>query len=168
MGDAQLQQWFNAVDLDRSGAISSGELQQALGYGGMNFSLKVCAALIRLHDRDNSGTISFTEFRTLNQFIMSLQQKFQQYDTSRKGRIEKKGVEQLLQNMGYRLDGPAFDALFSAYDPDRSGSTDMAELVAMTVFLQGAIATFQAFDVQRQGRITLDYNQFVYAASSVG
>ncbi len=69
---------------------------------------------------------------------------------------------------GYRLDGPAFEALFSAYDPDKSGSTDIAELVAMTVFLQGATATFQAFDVQRQGRITLDYNQFVYAASSVG
>lgn len=69
---------------------------------------------------------------------------------------------------GYRLDGPAFEALFNTYDPDRSGSTDMAELVAMAVFLQGATATFQAFDVQRQGRITLDYNQFVYAASSIG
>lgn len=54
----------------------------------------------RLHDRDNSGTINFTEFTTLNHFIMSLQQKFQQYDTSRKGRIEKKEVEQLLQSMG--------------------------------------------------------------------
>ncbi len=69
---------------------------------------------------------------------------------------------------GYRLDTPAFEALFTAYDPDRSGSSDIAELVAMTVFLQGATATFQAFDAQQQGRITLDYNQFVYAASNIG
>lgn len=69
---------------------------------------------------------------------------------------------------GYRLDTPAFEALFTAYDPDRSSTCDIVELVAMTVFLQSATATFQAFDPQRQGRITLDYNQFVYAASNTG
>ena len=38
---------FGAIDTDRNGALSSEELQRALGLGGMNFSLKVCAALIR-------------------------------------------------------------------------------------------------------------------------
>lgn len=66
------------------------------------------------------------------------------------------------------MDAPAFEALFTVYDPDRSGSTDIAEFVAMNIFLRSAQATFQAFDAQRQGRITLDYNQFVYAASNIG
>ena len=33
--------------------------------------------------------------------------------------------------------------------------------------LQGAARTFHAFDAQRTGRITLDFSQFVYAASNV-
>jgi hypothetical protein len=32
---------------------------------------------------------------------------------------------------------------------------------------QGAARTFHAFDAQRTGRITLDFSQFVYAASNV-
>ena len=69
---------------------------------------------------------------------------------------------------GYRLDGPAFQALFMAYDPDRNGTLDATELMAMMVFLQSATAAFQAFDPQRQGRITINHNHFVYAAASGG
>jgi hypothetical protein len=44
----------------------------------------------------------------------------------------------------------------------------MTEYVARMVFLQGATATFQALELQQQGRITLNYNQFVYAAACSG
>ena len=40
-----LQQWFQAVDTDRSGRISTQELQKALQMGGLNFSLKLVASL---------------------------------------------------------------------------------------------------------------------------
>ena len=42
-----LQQWFAMVDADRSGAISATELQKALAQGGLNFSLKMVASIIR-------------------------------------------------------------------------------------------------------------------------
>ena len=68
---------------------------------------------------------------------------------------------------GYRLDGPAFSTLFTAYNPERNGTLDLTEFIAMTLFLQGASATFAAFDQQRRGCVDLDWNQFVYAAANV-
>ena len=40
-------QWFAAVDTDRSGRISVTELQEALLLGNLQFSLAVCAQMIR-------------------------------------------------------------------------------------------------------------------------
>jgi hypothetical protein len=36
----------------------------------------------------------------------------------------------------------------------------LPEYIGMTLFLQSAAATFTAFDAQRSGRITLDFNQW--------
>ena len=51
-----LQQWFAAVDDDRSGRVSTDELQRALAMGGLNFSLKLAASLLRMHDTTNSNS----------------------------------------------------------------------------------------------------------------
>lgn len=46
-GQSALQQWFAMVDTDRSGQISATELQQALSQGGLTYSLKMVASIIR-------------------------------------------------------------------------------------------------------------------------
>ena len=68
-----LWQWFMTVDTDRSGQINSHELQRALAMGNLNFSLALCQQMIRMHDRDGSGTISFDEFQSLHQFLTNTQ-----------------------------------------------------------------------------------------------
>lgn len=40
------------------------------------------------------------------------------------------------------------------------------EYIATCVFLRNTAAIFQAFDTMRSGRVSMDYNQFVYAASN--
>jgi len=40
-------QWFDSVDVDRSGSISVMELQRALALGNLNFSLATVAHMIR-------------------------------------------------------------------------------------------------------------------------
>ncbi|CAL5221746.1 g3996 [Coccomyxa viridis] len=166
MGDAQLKQWFQAVDQDRSNAIDAGELQKALALGNLHFSLAVCAHIIRIHDKDNSGTIDFKEFRTLHQFLTDTQNKFFQADKERRGKLIKAEVSECLKKQGYTLDIPAFEAMFRAYNPERNGQMDLTCFIAMMIFLQSANATFAAFS-QGGNRISLDYNQFLYATANV-
>jgi hypothetical protein len=75
-------------------------------------------------------------------------------------------AEQQSAAAGFHLDQHSFEAAFAAFDPDQTHSLSVTEYMGFTVFLQGTAQIFGAFDPQRQGRITLDYNQFVYAVSS--
>ncbi len=56
--------------------------------------------MCRIHDRDNSGAVSVEEFKTLHQFLLDTQNRFQQADTRRHGRIDKQTVERALQAQG--------------------------------------------------------------------
>lgn len=162
----QLWQWFCSVDTDRSGQISVQELQRALSQAGLTFSLALCAQMIRLHDRDFSRTINFQEFQQLHQFITITQQAFYHYDRDRSNSLTRDEVYNALQQAGFHLDRPAFEQLFKTFDPDGNQQLSMAEFMAMTVFLQSCSLTFQAFDPQRIGKVTLDFSQFIYAASN--
>lgn len=51
--------WVLDTDTNRSGTLDVMELQKALALGGLNFSLKTVQAMMRLHDKDGSGNISF-------------------------------------------------------------------------------------------------------------
>ena len=69
--------------------------------------------------------------------------------------------------LGFNLDEHAFYAMVRAFDPDRQGQLGLAEFIAMTLFLKSAAAAFSAFDPRKEGRISLDFNQFVYACSNI-
>ncbi|KAK9821250.1 hypothetical protein WJX74_001723 [Apatococcus lobatus] len=163
---AELQQWFRAVDADGSGSISVQELQRALALGQLNFSLAVCAHMIRMFDRSGKGSIDLEAFARLHQFLMQMQESFRYFDTERKGSLSYSAVHQALQHAGFNLADEAFKAMFRAFDPDLDGRLGLAEYMAMTLFLRSASATFTAFDTQRTNSIHLDFNQFIYACAN--
>lgn len=68
---------------------------------------------------------------------------------------------------GFELDEVAFATLFKSFNPDCTSYLSIAEYIAMTLFLQSASATFEAFDRQKKGAITLDFNQWIYATANV-
>ena len=68
---------------------------------------------------------------------------------------------------GFQLDEMAFSTLFRSFDPECTDWLSMAEYIAMTLFLQSASATFEAFDNQQQGTVTLNFNQWIYATANV-
>jgi hypothetical protein len=72
----------------------------------------------------------------------------------------------MFQRAGFQLDSHSFEALFSAFDPNRSQSMSLTEYMEMTTFLQMLTRMFTAFDPQRSGRVGLDFNQWVYACSN--
>ena len=84
-----LLQIFQTVDTDRSGRISSDELQRALSNGTWRtFNPETCRIMISMFDSDNDGGISFNEFQALwnvNLIILSIVYTFFISSTSTTG-----------------------------------------------------------------------------------
>lgn len=159
----QLRQWFDAIDKDRNGKLTALELQSALQLGGLNFSLATASHIIRIHDRSNSGSISFEEFIKLHEFLSNVQQSFEFFQNE-SGMLTVEDIQNALTHAGYQLDKPALQAVFQRFDPLRRGAMGLAEFLALTLFLRSSTATYNAFDPNRTGTITLTYNQFLFAA----
>lgn len=68
---------------------------------------------------------------------------------------------------GFQLDEMAFATLFTTFDPECTSWLSIAEYIAMTLFLQSASATFEAFDQQKRGTVTFNFNQWIYASANV-
>ena len=81
------------------------------------------------------------------------------------GSTEASALYALPADVGFSLDGAAFNALFLAYDPTRRQALDMAEFLGVQLFLKAASGMFHVFDYQRAGCISLDFNQFIYACT---
>jgi Ca2+-binding EF-hand superfamily protein len=71
----QLQQWFFAMDRDRSGSIAVHELAQATFFG-QQLGLPAARKFIQAFDKDRSGQIDFTEYAAMHGFIMQMSQIF--------------------------------------------------------------------------------------------
>lgn len=160
-----MRKWFEAIDKDGNGQLSPMELQAALQLGHLNFSLATVAHIIRIHDKTGSGTISFDEFGKLHEFLTNVQQSFEFFDKDQTNTLSFDEIQQALQHAGYRLDAPALRVLFNRFDPSGSGSLQLTEFLALTLFMRSATATFNAFDANRAGTITLNFNQFIYSCA---
>lgn len=160
----QLQQWFSSIDTDRTGTITAAELQRAMGLGGLQFSLMACAQMVRLHDRDGNGNISFPEFSSLHMQLTEIRTAF---SAAAQGgdSISGEQVAQLVAQQGYRIEPPALQALSKSFDPDRNGRFGLPEYTMLSLFLMSAKQIFGAFDPQHSGRVSLDFSQFVYASA---
>jgi Ca2+-binding EF-hand superfamily protein len=159
---------FLATDVDRNGEVSASELQSMLGAAGLVFSLQTVMKLITLHSPRDRGTLDFAEFTNIQGFLRNIQASFQYFDSSRTGRLSKSEVLRALHHAGFgHVDEGAVKSACQAFDPDRTNGLSLDQYIAMTLFLLAAKRAFDAFAASSAtpGRITLDFNQFVYAAS---
>ncbi|CAD7704399.1 unnamed protein product [Ostreobium quekettii] len=135
--------------------------------GNLRFSLSTVAHMIRVHDQNRSGAIDFAEFKNLHEFLVSMQNSFNYFDRDRGGTLSPDEIYQAVSHAGFHLDQHAFYSMVRAFDPDRTGQLELAEFIAMTLFLKSCAATFGAYDPQRTGRVQFDFNQFIYACANV-
>lgn len=159
---------FLATDVDRNGEVSAVELQNMLAAAGLVFSLQTVMKLITLHSPRDRGTLDFAEFQNVQGFLRNIQASFQYFDASRNGRLSKSEVLRALHHAGFgHVDEGAVKSACQAFDPDRTNGLSLDQYIAMTLFMLAAKRAFDAFAASSAtpGRITLDFNQFVYAAS---
>ena len=159
---------FLATDVDRNGEVSAVELQNMLAAAGLVFSLQTVMKLITLHSPRDRGTLDFAEFQNVQGFLRNIQASFQYFDASRNGRLSKSEVLRALHHAGFgHVDEGAVKSACQAFDPDRTNGLSLDQYIAMTLFLLAAKRAFDAFAASSAtpGRITLDFNQFVYATA---
>lgn len=178
--DPQLFQWFQAVDYDRSGAISAPELQQALVNGDWSaFDLDTVKLLMSIFDVDRSGSIGFNEFAGLWQYVKDWQGVFRHFDTDRSGSIEGSELSNALRQFGYNLSPPLLQLVLAKYDiqassvPSNDGfqapplGITFDRFVRACVVIKTLSEAFQKLDTDRDGWVQINYDQFMHTVLSL-
>ncbi|XP_078448406.1 uncharacterized protein LOC144716982 [Wolffia australiana] len=161
-----LREWFNRVDSECKGTITALQLQTALAHGNLNFSITVVQQMIRMHDFDRNGTMNFQEFASLNKFLYKVQKAFSSLSREGGGFLTPDGVTEALKTLGFSLDYPSLYTACESFDREKDGRFFLDSFMSLCVFLQSARNLFDSFDLSRRGKVTLDFNQFVYCAAN--
>merc|ERR1712172_173012 len=159
--DPQVQQWFNAVDQDRSGQITAGELSKALVNGNWsNFSEEACRMMIEMFDKDKKGTITVHEFGSLFAYINQWKATFESIDKDRSGFIEQAELNQAFQQMGFRFSPTFVQNLLAKYDP-KTRRLSLDNFIVACVQIQRLTTSFKTRDREMRGQATMAYEDFI-------
>jgi len=164
-GNPQVQQWFAAVDKDRSGQINAQELQAALINGqGKNFSDVACQLMIGMFDKDKTGTIDVNEFEQLYTYINQWLGVFRTYDRDQSGHIEEVELAQALQQMGFRFSPDFIKLLLAKSDLQNHQKMSVDQFIVVCVQIQRFTEAFRMRDSETKGVITIAFEDFLKVA----
>lgn len=159
---------FQKVDVDRSNAISADELQKALGNGSFTaFNPETVRLMIGIFDRNMTGTINFHEFGALWKYVCDWQETFKSFDKDNSGAIDRDELKQALTAFGYRLSDRFYEMLIRKFDRSATGAIRFDDFIQCCVVIQTLTSSFQHFDTNRNGWITINYEQFLTLAISL-
>ncbi|KAK4897365.1 hypothetical protein LTR27_004885 [Elasticomyces elasticus] len=173
---------FLQVDKNRSGQLTEAELQRALVNGDYTaFDPHTVKMMIRMFDTDRSGTINFDEFCGLWGFLAAWRGLFDRFDVDRSGNISLREFEDALVAFGYRLSPQFVGLLFSTYARSHSrgrgdegiGGGGREKVLSFDLFVQACISlkrmtdVFKRYDSDRDGYITLSFEEFLTGAQAL-
>lgn len=145
-----------------SGQLSEKELGAALVNGDWSsFDPYTVRLMIRMFDTDRSGTIGFDEFCGLWSFLASWRTLFDRFDADRSGNISIDEFTNALNAFGYRLGDGFIRYLFGVYDKDNRGSLSFDLFVQSCISLKRMTDVFKRYDDDRDGFITLSFEDFL-------
>ncbi|KZP23624.1 EF-hand, partial [Athelia psychrophila] len=166
--DPQLWHFFSAVDADHSGSISVNELQTALVNGNWTkFDLDTVKMLMNIFDTDRSGAIGFAEFSGLWKYIADWQGVFRHFDRDQSGSIEGSELAEALESFGYNLSPTLLTLVEQKYASGPIGGYGPAPGITFDRFVRACVViktlteAFQRADTDRDGYVTLNYEQFM-------
>lgn len=157
----QLQNFFAAIDRDRSGEISAFELAQT-DFGGFKISTDTATMLVKVFDRDRSGQISFNEFASLYKFILSMKQAYLAYDQDRSGSIDSREASLAIQQAGFQLSPQTMEEVFRKFlKPPTAKGLNLEQFIQLSAYLGILRNLFSQFDTNRTGWIQINFDQLV-------
>jgi len=162
VSDAFLQQVFQKVDTDRSGSITSNELQAALSNCTWSpFNPETVRMMIGIFDQDHSSTISFDEFKHLWRFVTKWENMFRDFDKDKSGSIDKNEFRSALTSIGYRLSDRFYDLLIKKFDRTGRGTVAFDDFIQACISIQTLTNAFRQHDRLQNGQITINYEDFL-------
>jgi len=160
--DPVLWGWFQAVDSDNSGSISSDELQRALlNNNWSHFNSETCRLMVGMFDKDRSGTIDVYEFAALWKYIQEWKGCFDRFDTDRSGTIDCGELNRAFQAFGYRLSMDFCRLCVRVFDRNSVNSMKFDDFIQCCVMLKSLTDAFKKHDHQLRGVIHINYEQFL-------
>eukprot|EP00771_Trimastix_marina_P001809 gnl/Trimastix_PCT/2912.p1 GENE.gnl/Trimastix_PCT/2912~~gnl/Trimastix_PCT/2912.p1 ORF type:complete len:239 (+),score=35.46 gnl/Trimastix_PCT/2912:84-800(+) len=163
----KLTQWFQFADTDRSGAIDSKELVQALARGNATISPRTATLLIRMYDTDRDGNINFVEFCQLWTFIQQSQRVFHSLDLDRSGGLDANEVHSGLMQQGFCLSPVSTQSMMKIFDSANTGQLTYGQFLDLCAWLGLARSVFSWLDPQQRGAVPMDFSLWITAASSM-
>ncbi|KAH6682265.1 peflin [Plectosphaerella plurivora] len=160
--DPTLLPLFRAVDKDGTGQLSERELSAALVNGDWTaFDPQTIRMMIRMFDSDRSGTIGFSEFCGLWSFLASWRTLFDRFDADRSGNISLDEFNNALVAFRYRLSPGFVELIFRTYDKRGEGVMSFDLFVQACISLKRMTDVFKKYDDDRDGYITLSFEDFL-------
>ncbi|XP_014261915.1 programmed cell death protein 6-like [Cimex lectularius] len=153
---------FQRVDKDRSGYISSDELQQALSNGTWTpFNPETIRLMIGMFDKQNKGQVNFTDFGALWKYVTDWQACFRSFDRDGSGNINRDELMSALTTFGYRLSPQIVNLMVTKFDRHGHGTILFDDFIQCCIVLHTLTSAFRAFDTDQDGVITIHYEQFL-------
>ncbi|XP_025200407.1 programmed cell death protein 6 [Melanaphis sacchari] len=153
---------FQRVDKDRSGFISSDELQMALSNGTWTpFNPETVRLMIGMFDKHSRGTVSFDDFGALWKYVTDWQSCFRSFDRDGSGNINVSELKDALSSFGYRLSEQIVSVMLKRFDRFGRGTILFDDFIQCCVVLHTLTAAFRQFDTDQDGYITIHYEQFL-------
>jgi Ca2+-binding EF-hand superfamily protein len=159
---------FGAVDKDRSGELTEAELRTALVNGDWTpFDPHTVRMMIRMFDTNKSGTVNFDEFCGLWGFLSAWRALFDRFDQDHSGSISFAEFNEALIAFGYRLSQQFVALLYRTYDRDGRNALSFDLFVQACISLKRMTDVFKKYDEDRDGYITLSFEEFLTGAQAL-
>ncbi|KAK2737532.1 hypothetical protein FQN55_001035 [Onygenales sp. PD_40] len=163
---------FRAANASNSGALSEIELGSALVNADYtSFDSNTVKMMVRMFDKDGSGSVGFDEFVALWRFLAAWRGLFERFDEDHSGRISLQEFGKALVAFGYSLSPPFVGIVFSAFEArGRSRVAPVSgqkEGMSFDLFVQACITlkrmtdVFKRYDDDRDGYVTLSFEEFL-------
>ncbi|KAK9364933.1 hypothetical protein V1509DRAFT_634796 [Lipomyces kononenkoae] len=150
-----LYQIFSTVDKDGSGRLSASELRSALvNFDKTKFDPETIKLMIKLFDSDGSGTVNYTEFKRLWNYLGEWLERFQQFDLDHNTTISLDEFSLALQSFGFHFSPGFVRFMFNHYDKRGTGSISFDLFVQANITLQRIHDAFRKYD-RGQGTIQI-------------
>lgn len=135
-------------------------------FGGKPIGALTATKLIKIFDRDNSGTIDFKEYASLSQYLMNMFNAFMAADRDRSGFLDANEIHGALVAAGFQLSLPSVQAVAKKFSVPNRG-VDISNYLFICAHLGHMRSIFEFNDQRHEGRVTLTYDSLSQIATEV-